>query len=228
MTWTQHNSPHNNGYCLSYINQKSQSLLDNSINNVKLLGFNLENCIIKSKSLGFWVSSPNDWQYGYDMNKLKHYAEKGYLIVIFTNQNFLNNNGFLSVKEYKQLIETIDNDLNIPFQVYSSVAGIYFNKPLNRIWKLFLKLNNIDNDDINREKSRYIGPNAGREKNKYHKKDDNSRDYYFSRNINLQFRTPEQFFLKSKHIRHMMLPISFHPKYYIKKHQEDFKEKLNK
>lgn len=210
MTWSLHNSPHNNGQCYIYQNQKSKSI---QLSNITLLSLNLNNTIA--------ISSTNNWQYAYNLPLIKQKTIQPHLIVIFTNQNDLNTDGHLTIEQFKTMIEIIDSDLNVSFQVFVS-TGKYYNKPVTSMWKLFKESNNINDHNINWHKSIYVGSKAGRKRNSFYKSDIDSSDYYFSRNIHLKFKTPEQFFLNNKNSHHIMLPISFNPKYYINQFGHDF------
>jgi bifunctional polynucleotide phosphatase/kinase len=194
------------------------------INHTKIIGLGLERTIVKPSGLGFWISSLDNWTYCYDMSILMDYHNRGYYMVIFTNQLHLDKPGHLTLSEFKTLIETIDT--NIPFQVFVSVKNSYYKKPITKIWESFLELNNISDLTINRQKSIFVGEEAGRICNSLNKKDNTSVDFYFSKNINFRFKTPEQFFQNSKSAKHMRLPISFNPKIYFEKYSDNYHSKL--
>lgn len=225
MTWITQ-TLENNQTCLIYSNTK---LIKPPSNNqkIKVIGFSLEHTIIKPSELGFWISNPNEWQYCYDLSILKQYIKDNYHVIIISNQTKLGMTGFLTLDQFKNMIETISHELDIPLQVFVATQYGITNKPLSTLWDVFLQYNKIEDSMISRHQSSYIGAKAGRIKNSQNKKDINTIDFYFSRNINLQFKTPEQFFQHSKDVRHMLLPISFNPKYYIKKHQQNFKDILS-
>ena len=214
MTWNEYKDYR--GSCLVYesINYISK-IKPNKIEDNKILALSLEWNLIKPTGLGFWISNLNDWNYCYDMEQLVKYKHKNYTIAMFSNQTKLGVEGHLTLNDFKNLIKRIDIDLNIPFQLFVSTSNGYFKKPVTGLWEIFLKLNGIYNIHINHKKSIYVGQQAGRKLNSYNKKDNSSVDYYFSQNISLKFKTPEQFFLKSKKARHMRLPLSFHPKLYL-------------
>jgi bifunctional polynucleotide phosphatase/kinase len=226
MSWSEYSD--NRGSCLVYQSQKTSIKTNETENDkIKVIGLNLEWNIVRPNGLGFWISNFSDWTYCYDILKLREYHNNGYQIVIFTNQIQLGGKGHLAYEEFRSLIMLIDKYLNIPFQAFIATKNGYFVKPVTGLWDVFLQLNNISKFDIDHKKSLYIGSQAGRMINSHGKKDFSCIDYYFSQNIGLCFRTPEQFFLESKDSKHMKLPVSFHPYYYLTHNCDNYEEKLH-
>jgi bifunctional polynucleotide phosphatase/kinase len=218
MSWTEFKSP--KGKCVIFSNMTPTQN--------KIIGLGFDWTIVKPIELGFSVTSKHSWDYCYDIKKLHDYHNKGYLTVIFASIHNIDNKNCLTLEDFKSIIEKINNDLKIPLQVYLSSGYSILNKPMTGLWEIFLEFNNYPEDYIDKEKSLYIGQEAGRIKNSLNKKDISSADYYFSRNINIKFKTPEQFFNNSQSKIHMFRPISFHPKYYIKRNIDSYQDKLVK
>jgi len=216
MSWTEFKSP--KGQCVIFSNVTPTSN--------KIIGLGFDWTIVKPKELGFCVTSKDSWDYCYDMKKLHEYYKKGYLIVIFASIHNINKEGSLSLDDFKAIIEEINNELKIPVQAYLSFGYSILSKPMTGLWEIFLEFNNYGKDYIDKKKSIYVGQEAGRIRNSFNKKDISSADYYFSRNIGIKFKTPEQFFNNNRKLIHMFRPISFHPKYYIKHNLDSYQDML--
>jgi bifunctional polynucleotide phosphatase/kinase len=216
MSWTDFKSP--KGQCVIFSNVTPTQN--------KIIGLGFDWTIVKPKELEFCVTSKNSWDYCYNMKKLYTYHKKGYITVIFASIYNINKKGHLSLDDFKAIIEKINNDLKIPLQVYLSIGYSILNKPMTGLWEIFLEFNCYSEDYINKHKSIYIGQEAGRIKNSFNKKDISSADYYFSKNIGIKFKTPEQFFNNNRKLMHLFRPLSFHPKYYIKRNLDNYQDKL--
>jgi len=220
MSWTVHKT--SGGICSYY---QSSQFVPKQYNDVKILAFGFEWTLVKPSELGFWISDPDKWDFCYNLDTLHKYHAKGYQIVIFTNQQKLEQTGRLTKEGFIKLVENIDNKLQLPFQLYTCHMYCYYSKPLCGMWQL---CNTVNNWKPDLRKSFMVGNNAGRCINSRGKSDNSSEDYYFSCNIHIPFKTPEQFFLSSSKVYNMKLPISFNPLYYFQKYKDNYYEKINR
>lgn len=223
MSWTEHKNKF--GYCLQYQNNDYLAIKDYIHKPVKVLSLGLVWTLIKPKELGFWIAKSDSWDFCYDIKRIHEYYKKGYQIVIYTNQTLLNNEGHLTIDGFKELIQNVDKELKIPFQVFVATQYGYYLKPIDGMWNL---CNNVNNWEVNLKKSLMVGKNAGRTINSHKIPDKISYDFYFSRNIGIKFKTPEQFFQQSSKIYNFKLPISFNPRYYLQKYRDNYYDKLDK
>lgn len=165
--------------------------------NHKIIAFDLDDTIIQTKSKKKIPESINifDWEFKYNSNeKIINEFNKGDTnIIIFTNQSSITKKGYNKQIEddIKDKIENIINNLNIPLMVFIASKNDKYRKPNYFMWNKMLEINNMKVDLNN---CLYVGDACGREKNKFHKKDFSDTDYKFALNINIQFKTPEDYF----------------------------------
>ena len=148
-------------------------LLIGDINeNAPLAIFDFDHTMVKPK-YGRFPKNKDDWQWVNDKveNRIKEYSKKGYQVVIVTDQS----------KDWKiDMIKEIVSILNIPVIL---VVGI---KKESKKPNPNLFLNTIKNI---MPSSFYVGDAAGR------KGDWSDCDKLFAKNIDVDFFTPEQFFI---------------------------------
>lgn len=170
-----------------------------------IAGFDLDGTLIKTKSGARFPKDPDDWVLNINSipQKLQKLSEKGYKIVIFTNQSGLGNDSS-KIKGYKGKIQAVVAKLSVPTQVFIATSKSIYRKPAPGMWNtLTLKNGGVA---INLDKSFYVGDAAGREKNWAPKKnkDHSICDRLFALNLGLKFYTPEEYFLKSSPVSHVM------------------------
>ena len=167
----------------------------NNNNKTKLACFDLDNTIITTKSGKKFPENEKDWKLLYDNTKslLRYYQNNDYQIVIFTNQKNLKKRNMDT--EWKKKIEDIQNYLNVELDILVSVEDDKYRKPMIGMFDLYLSLKKIKVDYHN---SFYCGDAGGRKygnKKKY-TDDHNITDYYFAKNIKLNYKYPEEIFAK--------------------------------
>eukprot|EP00386_Alphamonas_edax_P007208 GDKI01023932.1.p1 GENE.GDKI01023932.1~~GDKI01023932.1.p1 ORF type:complete len:409 (+),score=99.98 GDKI01023932.1:19-1245(+) len=164
----------------------------------KIAAFDMDGTLIETKSGDKFPKDKNDWRLFHPtkvQEKLKEYSEKGYKIVILTNQKGIST-GKSTAKEITGKIDDIQKAIGIPMQAFIVTQDDYFRKPCIGAWELIETHNSSTKIDIN--SSVFVGDAAGRPAVGKKKKDFSAGDYKFALNLGLQFYTPEEFFLGSK------------------------------
>ena len=159
-------------------------------NNKKIIGFDLDSTLIKTKSGAKFPKSFDDWIYQYDnINSELNRIKNNYNLVIFTNQKGINT--LDDIKNFEKKINQIYNDLGFEISIFISTEDDIYRKPHTGMYKLFLELNNFKDEDI--DLLIYCGDAAGRIY-KSKDKDFSISDYYFAFNIDAEFKLPEDLF----------------------------------
>ncbi|KAF4103940.1 bifunctional polynucleotide phosphatase/kinase [Onychostoma macrolepis] len=164
----------------------------------KIAGFDIDGCIITTKSGKVFPTSPDDWRILFPeiQPRLASLLKKGYKVVFFTNQMGISR-GKLRPEVFKSKVEDILQTLQLPIQVFASTAPGIYRKPVMGMWEhLCEKANGGVAVDVSQ--SFYVGDAAGRPANwapGKKKKDFSCSDRLFALNIGLQFHTPEEYFL---------------------------------
>ena len=187
--------------------EKIETVIIKKYNNFKpgskIISFDLDDTLITEKGKKFQYNEnfPKDYKTMYDEKKmnetLEEYSKKNYIFIVFSNQSIISL-GKINENLFKERIDNIfKNNFKYPFLFLASTSKDYYRKPSIGMFEIFEKeLNN--NIKIDKENSYYIGDAAGREKTKNKKKDFSDSDYKFALNCNLNFLTPEEFFLNEK------------------------------
>ncbi|XP_035010093.2 bifunctional polynucleotide phosphatase/kinase [Hippoglossus stenolepis] len=164
----------------------------------KIAGFDIDGCIITTKSGKVFPTAPDDWRILFPeiQPRLATLLRRGYKVVLFTNQMGIAR-GKLRPEVFKSKVEDILAKLQLPVQVFvASGPGIY-RKPVLGMWNhLCEKVN--DGVTVDKTASFYVGDAAGRPENwapGKKKKDFSCSDRLFALNMGLKFHTPEEYFL---------------------------------
>ncbi|KAL7848541.1 hypothetical protein SRHO_G00201640 [Serrasalmus rhombeus] len=164
----------------------------------KIAGFDIDGCIITTKSGKVFPTSPDDWRILFPeiQPKLASLLKKGFKVVFFTNQLGIAR-GKLRPEVFKSKVEDIIETLKLPVQVFVATGPGIYRKPVMGMWE---HLSEKENGGVTVDKSQsfYVGDAAGRPVNwapGKKKKDFSCSDRLFALNIGLQFYTPEEFFL---------------------------------
>nr|XP_057936553.1 bifunctional polynucleotide phosphatase/kinase isoform X2 [Doryrhamphus excisus] len=164
----------------------------------KIAGFDIDGCVITTKSGKVFPTAPDDWKILYPeiQPRLASLIKKGYKVVFFTNQMGIAR-GKLKPEVFKSKVEDILATLQLPVQVFvASGPGIY-RKPTMGMWNHLCEKAN-GGVPVDKTQSFYVGDAAGRPENwapGKKKKDFSCSDRLFALNIGLQFHTPEEYFL---------------------------------
>ncbi|KAF1759575.1 hypothetical protein GCK72_016042 [Caenorhabditis remanei] len=154
--------------------------------------------LIKTKSGKVFPTDCSDWQLLYESipSELKKLHSAGHKIVIFTNQKGIQV-GKVDRAEFRKKIEAIVGKMGVPIQAFVSVAGGKYRKPCIGMWEELRERN--EGVEIKLDESVFVGDAAGRHKTKSRlKKDHSYADRFFAANVGIPFKTPEEFFGKSK------------------------------
>jgi bifunctional polynucleotide phosphatase/kinase len=149
----------------------------------KVAGFDLDGTIITTKSGKTFPVNKDDWKYTFDnvIDKLIETRDKGYQIVIISNQKNLKNFDNLEYKLNK-VFENIKIDA-----IFIANKDNYYRKPFPG----FLEEVKLDF---------YVGDAAGRPE------DHANTDAAFAINAGIEFFTPEHFFLTEKNEYYLTEP----------------------
>lgn len=164
----------------------------------KVLALDFDSTLVSQKSTSKFPTDGDDWQLLYKNVKdvLQKYHKDGWTIVIFTNQG--------GVEKKKVTLDTVKSRVNgfinytqLPIYAFAAIEYNNTRKPHTGMWTQMLKLFNLQDDVINAT-SLFVGDGAGRLATKSKKKDFSCSDRKFAFNVNIEFQTPEQFFLNDK------------------------------
>ncbi|XP_061574971.1 bifunctional polynucleotide phosphatase/kinase [Cololabis saira] len=164
----------------------------------KIAGFDIDGCIITTKSGKVFPTAPDDWKILYPeiQPRLASLLRKGYKVVFFTNQMGITR-GKLRPEVFKSKVEDVLATLQLPVQVFVATGPGLFRKPVMGMWNHLSEKAN-DGVTVDKAQSFYVGDAAGRPENwapGKKKKDFSCSDRLFALNIGLLFHTPEEYFL---------------------------------
>lgn len=167
--------------------------------NPKVAMFDLDGTIIKTKSGKTFPIDKNDFMFLYPEvpKKLKELYEKGYKIVVFSNQKGIST----GKTKLEDIVSKIDKTLGKDTEYFISTKNDIYRKPFPTMFVEFMKMNGPI------EKTFYVGDAAGR------KGDFSDSDINFAHNIHVEtntditFYTPEEFFLNKKESVKPVCPI---------------------
>ncbi|XP_044209961.1 bifunctional polynucleotide phosphatase/kinase isoform X1 [Thunnus albacares] len=164
----------------------------------KIAGFDIDGCIITTKSGKVFPTAPDDWKILYPeiQPRLASLLKKGYKVVFFTNQMGIAR-GKLRPEVFKSKVEDVLTTLQLPVQVFVAAGPGIYRKPVMGMWNHLCEKAN-DGVPVNKTQSLYVGDAAGRPENwapGKKKKDFSCSDRLYALNIGLQFHTPEEYFL---------------------------------
>lgn len=164
----------------------------------KIAAYDMDNTLIKTVSGNVFPKSIDDWQLNMPdvAVKLKKLNENGFKIVVFTNQAGIEGKR-VTIDDVKKKIKMIQQRIDVPMQFFIATGSTIYRKPRTGMWKLLEERFN-DGVKIDISASFYCGDAAGRPENKIvkRKKDHSCADRLFAMNLNLNFYTPEEHFLR--------------------------------
>ncbi|KAJ7492183.1 polynucleotide kinase 3 phosphatase-domain-containing protein [Mycena latifolia] len=175
-----------NGSCLHAVNLSPQS-------SAKVAAFDLDGTVIASKPFSAPQLPWHWWNAGVPA-KLAEAASDGYSIVLISNQAGLKAG---KEKEWKKKIALIAAALpDLPFRLFAAIAKDNYRKPMTGMWGELERLYAEDGVQIDKALSFFVGDAAGRYySNSQKRKDFASTDRKWALNVDIQFHTPEEYFL---------------------------------
>uniref|UniRef100_A0AAX7SEU4 PNK FHA domain-containing protein n=1 Tax=Astatotilapia calliptera TaxID=8154 RepID=A0AAX7SEU4_ASTCA len=165
----------------------------------KIAGFDIDGCIITTKSGKVFPTAPDDWKILYPeiQPKLASLLKKGYKVVFFTNQLGIAK-GKLRPEVFKSKVEDILVISLSVFQVFVATGPGIYRKPVMGMWNHLCEKVNLHKHAHTACDLHLCSDAAGRPENwalGKKKKDFSCSDRLFALNIGLQFYTPEEYFL---------------------------------
>jgi len=163
-----------------------------TIPNKFIASFDLDNTLICTLSGKNFPNDNTDFKYKFKniQTKLNELINKGYKIVIFTNQR----KNYFKKTSIKDLLLKIK--YLFPYADYFiSIKEDIYRKPMIGMYQKFIALNGVPKNIF------YVGNNAGR------KKDNSYEDINFAYNAGIKFNTDTEFFLNEISLASPYLPI---------------------
>ena len=160
---------------------------------VKVLFADLDHTLITPKGKHVFPKSLDDWMWKNNaiVPKLKDMYNKGYEIVIVSNQKKM------SGDEVKTKATMIYDDLQLPFVFISGHSDMYYRKPQLGLWEVLIEYIFKDSNNIDMRSSVFIG--------------DSEADLYFARNTNIRFIHTDAFFLGVQDTKFAKIESTEHP-----------------
>lgn len=185
MQWTNHNN---------YIIGKYLFTRPNYLS--KIASFDLDFTIIKPTGKKRFSKTDTDWEFYDDtvINKIQEYHNKKYKIVIVSNQKGISL-GKTDINQWKNKIEKIAKQLQVPFIILVSLCNDMYRKPRTCLWDKYIR--------GNRSKSFYCGDAGGLPKrqlinNKHVPRDFSDSDLKFALNLGVKFIHRDEFINKNE------------------------------
>lgn len=166
---------------------------------IKIAAFDLDSTIITTKTRAKFPKTAHDWKFAFNRvaNTLATLTGEGCVIVIFTNQAGVSN-GRINEAFVKARLDGIMAAVKADIGVFVATGKDNYRKPSTGMWEEFVErmggMHCIDSKN-----SFYVGDAAGRPARPGSPKDFSDSDLRFSINIDLPFRTPEEYFSGKKH-----------------------------
>jgi len=163
----------------------------------KIVAFDMDSTLVVPKSGAKFPKNRNDWKWVMPeiVPKLKELNQKGYKVIIFTNQAGIEKNK-QNPADIKGKILDLATELGFPIQAFVAAATDAWRKPNTSMWDFMIKNHNGGvQPDFN--ECTFVGDAAGRAKGwkTGAAKDFSCADRTFASNIGVKFATPEEFFL---------------------------------
>ncbi|KAJ9450900.1 bifunctional polynucleotide phosphatase/kinase [Diplonema papillatum] len=170
----------------------------------KVMGFDMDDTLIKTKSGNVFAKTADDWQWLCpEVPKvLRKLIEDGMKIVIFSNQSGIDGKKGYDTAKAKAIqtkISNIAKSLGYALQAFVSTKTDINRKPSVGMWHMLEEQFN-ENVAVDKSKSFYIGDAAGRTITTLagRGKDFSCSDRQFAFNSRVGFKTPEELFLGTK------------------------------
>ncbi|KAL4975739.1 polynucleotide kinase 3 phosphatase-domain-containing protein [Aspergillus desertorum] len=165
----------------------------------KIAAFDFDSTLVVTASGKKFPDSSTDWKWWNKSvpSRLQKLNADGYHVAIFTNQSKISlkkdkkGNVSRSLGNFKERVSAVMKQLDIPLSVYAATELDEYRKPRAGMWREFLDDYDYDVTGIDSSESIFVGDAAGRPG------DHSAADRGFAANVNITFKTPEEFFLGS-------------------------------
>ena len=175
---------------------------------VKIAAFDFDDTLITTKSGLKFARGEDDWKWWHATvpSRLKQLDSDGYVIVAISNQAAVSlradiktpKDGMRSFNNLKGKVIAVFKSLDLPMSLYAAIDHDIYRKPRTGMWEQLLNDYVLTGeDDIDHVNSVFVGDAAGRAGDKAAgiKKDHSSSDRDLASNVDICFKTPEEFFL---------------------------------
>jgi bifunctional polynucleotide phosphatase/kinase len=150
--------------------------------------FDLDWTLVQPKDTKFPRTYTDNYIMPKRIEKLKELIEKGYNIILFSNQKLSNKENLqFKLSRMADIIEKF-NLQGIPLLLYMAVNDDKYRKPNTGMWDYFNLYMNSKGVKVSKEYSFYCGDAAGRVN------DFSDSDKEFAKNIGIKFYIPEEVF----------------------------------
>ncbi|OOF96995.1 hypothetical protein ASPCADRAFT_205751 [Aspergillus carbonarius ITEM 5010] len=167
----------------------------------RIAAFDLDSTLVSTASGNTFPRNSSDWKWWHATvpSKLKELNEKGYYVVVVTNQKKISlkkdikggQSDSKSLTNFKERVMAVMKQLDIPLSVYAATEDDGYRKPRTGLWNEMLDDYDFDVAGVNLSESIFVGDAAGRPNDHSHV------DRGFAINIKVPFKTPEEFFLNA-------------------------------
>lgn len=190
-----------------YEPERSNDTEDRSVKRRKIAAFDLDGTLIKTKSGKQFSDDPLDWRWWHPRvpGEVRKVYEEGYRVVILSNQGGINLRPAPKGKApsapkrlpaWKQKLEAVLAQLDIPISVYAATGKDIFRKPRPGMWKELCEDYDLADHEADKDGSFFIGDAGGRVIERAGEvKDFSCSDRNFAYNVGINYKTPEEYFL---------------------------------
>lgn len=164
-----------------------------------IAAFDMDDTLITTKLGQVFSEGRGDWKWLHPTvpAKLKDLVQRGFRIVIFTNQGGINTKGTADDAKAKEIMGKIDDisvELDLPLTAVVATKDDSARKPSRFMWDWFCE--NLNKGvEVDLSQSFFVGDAAGRKVKTLagRDKDFSCTDRKFAHNVGVRFLTPEEF-----------------------------------
>ncbi|KAI9829083.1 MAG: hypothetical protein M1832_000106 [Thelocarpon impressellum] len=195
-----------------FTGEKANAADGNTAKRRRIAGFDLvchgvhDSTLIQTREGRRFGKDANDWRWWHAVvpGALKDLHEKGYQVIIFSNQAGISlrndpktvKGDMKRLKDFKDKVSSILHQLDFPTNVYAATAHDEFRKPRTGMWDEMMEECHLDVESVEFEGSFFVGDAGGRQGSDGFGKDHSCSDRNFASNIGITFHTPEEYFLQ--------------------------------